>query len=109
MKYKQGDVCIVYKDTPTYSDGGVVQVIDRDPNDGSYSVAHLQEVGKCDMDIIRILQHHAKWVKEEDLQLIDFTRPMKVKEKKPWIQNLRLVLSELYVNLRTAINRALKR
>jgi hypothetical protein len=108
MKFKQGDVCIVYTDTPTYTDGGVVQVIDRDPNDGSYVVAHLQEVGKCDMDVIRILQYHAKWVKEDDLQLIDLTRPLKVEEKKTWMQNLKAALSAACVSLRTALSRGKK-
>jgi hypothetical protein len=75
MKYKSGDVLAVYLNTPTYEAGGIVQVIDRDPIDQSYLVAHLQEVGLCDFNVPVIRERYAKWVKEENLQVINLNKP----------------------------------
>lgn len=86
MKYNTGDFVLVYKDTPTFKEGCLAQVIDRDPNDNSYAVADLRAVGLERGDIPSILNNHVKWVKEEHLTSINFNKP---KGFFAWIKNLR--------------------
>jgi len=74
-KFKTEDVVLVYEDTPTFEGGAICQVIDRDPNDNSYAIADLRDIGKADMDIAIILKRHVKWVKPEHMQLLQFKQP----------------------------------
>ncbi len=71
-KFNVEDVVLVYKNTPTFKDGAICQVIDRDPNDDSYSVADLRDIGKADRDIGIILNRYAKWVKPENMKKLYF-------------------------------------
>ncbi len=72
--YKTQDVVLVYKGTPTFEDGMVGQVIDKDPNDGSYLVADLRDIGKADRDIGIILERYGKWVKPEHMRKLEFEK-----------------------------------
>lgn len=74
-KFSVEDVVLVYKDTPTFKDGTVGQIIDRDPHDDSYAVADLRDIGKADRDISTILNRHVKWVKPENMVALTFDRP----------------------------------
>ena len=74
MKYKVEDLLVVYKDTPTFKDGAIVKVIERDPNDGSYSVASLESIFETKGDKIKLTCYHCKWVKEQDVYPITFNR-----------------------------------
>jgi hypothetical protein len=76
-KFNVEDVVLVYKDTPTFKDGTVGQIIDRDPHDNSYAVADLRDIGKADRDIGTILNRHAKWVKPENMTKLNFEKPKK--------------------------------
>lgn len=69
------DVVLVYKDTPTFKDGAICQVIDRDPNDNSYAVADLRDIGKADRDIAVILKNHVKWVDPSNMVKLEFDKP----------------------------------
>jgi hypothetical protein len=69
------DIVIVYTGTPTFIDGSVGQIIDRDPNDNSYLVADLRHVGKANMDIGVIMKHYGKWVKPENMKKISLDKP----------------------------------
>lgn len=69
------DVVLIYKNTPTFTDGTIAQVIDRDPNDNSYAVADLRDIGKADKDIGIILNRYAKWVKPDDMVKLSFDKP----------------------------------
>lgn len=71
-KLNPEDVVLVYKGTPTFEDGMVGQIIDKDPNDGSYLVADLRDIGKADRDIGVILERYGKWVKPEHMEKLDF-------------------------------------
>lgn len=77
MKYKIEDVVLVYKDTPTFEEGTIAQVIDHDPNDDSYAIADLRDVGRADQDIMKILNLYVKWVKPENMKLLTFNKPKK--------------------------------
>lgn len=74
-KFNVEDVVVIYKDTPTFNEGTVAQIIDRDPNDNSYAVADLRDVGKADRDIGIILNRYVKWVKPENMQKLNFNKP----------------------------------
>lgn len=69
------DVVLVYKETPTFEEGAICQVIDRDPNDNSYAVADLRDIGKADRDISIILNRYAKWVNPENMVKLEFDKP----------------------------------
>lgn len=69
------DVVLVYKDTPTFEDGAICQVIDRDPNDNSYAIADLRDIGKADRDISVILNRYVKWVSPENMIKLEFDKP----------------------------------
>lgn len=71
---KPEDVVLVYKDTPTFEDGMIGQIIDKDPNDGSYLVADLRDIGKADRDIGVILERYGKWVKPEHMCKLEFEK-----------------------------------
>lgn len=77
MKYKQGDLIIIYKGSPTFGDGILGQVIDRDPMDKSYAVASLESVFKEKGDVPKLLEYHVKWVAEDNINLINFDKPKK--------------------------------
>jgi hypothetical protein len=74
-KFNVEDVVLIYKDTPTFLDGAVAQIIDRDPNDGSYAVADLRDIGKADRDINIILNRYSKWVSPEHMVKLTFDLP----------------------------------
>lgn len=76
------DVVLVYKDTPTFKDGTIAQVIDRDPHDNSYAVADLRDVGRADRDISIILERYVKWVDPKNMKLLTFDRPKQSNFKK---------------------------
>lgn len=78
MKYKPQDILVVYKGTPTFQFGALVQVIDYDPHDNSFLVAPLQDVYKYDGDIIKLMENSSKWIKQENAELVSFNRPSKV-------------------------------
>lgn len=80
MKYKVEQVMLVYDDTPTFEGGAVVQIIDFDSHHGSYLVSTLQDVGKKDRDIQRLLDT-GKWVKETDVVPLYFNRPKSLWQK----------------------------
>jgi hypothetical protein len=86
-EFKVEDVVIVYKDTPTFKDGAVAQIIDKDPNDGSYAVADLRDVGKADRDIQKLLTRYVKWVDPTNMSKIEFKK-VEVTNKKPFILTL---------------------
>ena len=73
-KFNIEDVVLLYKGTPTFEDGAVCQIIDRDPNDESYIVADLRDIGKADRDVNVILRRHTKWVKSEHMQKLEFDK-----------------------------------
>ena len=75
IKFEVEDVVLVYKDTPTFKDGTIAQVIDRDPEDNSYAVADLRDIGKANKDLGIILTHYVKWVKPENMYKLSFDRP----------------------------------
>ncbi len=76
-KFKTEDVVLVYKNTPTFEEGTVAQIIDKDVNEDEYLVADLRDVGKADRDIGALLQYHAKWVKAENMRVVKFSKPAK--------------------------------
>lgn len=82
MKYKPSDLVKVFKNTPTFIDGQICVVLDRDPEDDSLSVAPLEVTALEEYDTIRLLKNHAKWVKKEDVEKISFNRS-KYKLKAP--------------------------
>lgn len=88
------DVVLVYKDTPTFEDGAVCQIIDRDPNDDSYAVADLRDIGKANKDIGVILNRYAKWVKPENMVKLEFE---KVEERHFFIDYILPVLIGILV------------
>ena len=69
------DVVLIYENTPTFEEGAICQVIDRDPNDNSYAVADMRDIGKADRDIDVILRRHVKWVSPTDMIRLTFNRP----------------------------------
>ena len=77
MKYESGTLIKVYVGSPTFIDGELGKIIDRDPNDGSYAVAPLEAILKEEGNIDSLLRNHVKWVKESDIEPITFTRPKK--------------------------------
>ena len=85
MKFNVEDVVLIYKDTPTFKDGTVGQIIDRDPNDDSYAVADLRDIGKADRDISIILNRYVKWVKPEHMVKLSFDKPEPQTDLKLWL------------------------
>ena len=75
MKYKVEDTLIVYNDAPTYIDGDLVKVIERDTIDGSYYVASLADIYDVQGDVSKLMERSCKWVKEEDTALVSYKRP----------------------------------
>ena len=75
MKFQVEDVVLVYKKTPTFEEGAVCQIIDKDPNDNSYAVADLRDIGKADRDIDTILRRYVKWVNPENMSRLTFDKP----------------------------------
>ena len=75
MKYESDTLIKVYEGTPTFEEGLLGKIIDRDPNDGSYAVASLEAIVKEDGDVYVLLRNHVKWVKEDDMRPITFDRP----------------------------------
>jgi len=75
MKYNIDDTLVVYDDAPTFIGGAIVKVIERDPNDGSYSVASLEDVYDVQGDTTKLIERSSKWVKEHDVYPISYKRP----------------------------------
>lgn len=75
MKYKVDDTLVVYNDAPTFVDGAIVKVIERDTIDGSYSVARLEDIYDAGGDITKLMERSCKWVKEEDVYPVIYKRP----------------------------------
>lgn len=74
------DVVLVYKDTPTFKDGTIAQIIDRDGNEpNEYLVADLRDIGKANRDINVILNRYGKWVKSENMHKLYFDKPKESK------------------------------
>jgi hypothetical protein len=86
------DVVIIYENTPTFEGGTIAQIIDKDPNDNSYAVADLRDIGKADRDINVILQRYVKWVDSQNMDKIDFKKP-EYKSKLPYIVTLVFCMS----------------
>lgn len=74
--FKPEDIVLVYTDTPTFEDGTVAQIIDRDPNDDSYSIVELKDIAKAKGNVIK-LYDMAKWVKPENMTKLSFVKPDK--------------------------------
>ena len=77
MKYKPSDLVKIYKDTPTFIDGQICVILDKDPNDGSLSVAPLEVTAMEEYDTMRLLQNHSKWVETDRIEKITFDKPKK--------------------------------
>jgi hypothetical protein len=76
MKYKAGDIVIVHKKTPTFHEGAVCRVIDRDPlkaSGGGYAVCPLEDYGKYKHDMGRVYDN-VKWVAEENMTKIVYEK-----------------------------------
>lgn len=80
-KLNIGQCVLVYKGTPTYENGAVCVILDRDPNDNSYAVATLEEVGLCEGSNKKLLQRFAKWVDRSNLDVISFERKQNLLDK----------------------------
>lgn len=74
-EYKVADIVLIYRGTPTFEEGNVGQIIDRDPDNNDYLVAPLRDIGKVDGDINKILQRYGKWVKPENMTKLEFDKP----------------------------------
>ena len=74
LKYKVDDLVMIYKDTPTYVDGGLAKVVDFTSADKTYLVGDLDLVIRVHGDLNRVMDN-AKWVAEENLELVAFERP----------------------------------
>ena len=77
MKYEANTLVQVYKGSPTFIDGEIGKIIDRDPLGGGYAVASLEAVVKEKGDIPKLLTNHVKWVEESNLEPITFEKPKK--------------------------------
>ena len=78
-EYKVDDLVLIYEGTPTYEDGTLAKVIDRDISgewdpDPSYFVVTLEEVYSSGGDILELMGQ-AKWVSSENLTGVDFEKP----------------------------------
>ena len=74
-KFEIEDVVLIYKGAPTFVDGMVGQIIDRDPHDDSYAVADLRDIGKANRDIGVILNNYTKWVSPDYMVKLSFDPP----------------------------------
>lgn len=73
MKYKTDTLVQVFKGSPTFIDGEIGKIIDRDPLGGGYAFASLEDIYENGDDILS----HVKWVEEENLAPITFDKPRK--------------------------------
>ena len=94
-QFKTEDVVLVYEGTPTFEDGMVGQIIDRDPNDDYYAVADLRDIGKADRDIGVILERHVKWIHPENMVKLEFDRP--IEEEVPPKVDLNMLIAMGFV------------
>ena len=78
MKHNVDDFVLIYSDTPTFKDGALGKIIDRDTHDKSYLVAPLEDVLKCEGDTVKLLEY-GKWVEDSNFKVITFDRPNKLK------------------------------
>lgn len=85
-------IIIIYENTPTFENGAIAKIVDRDPHDESYAVAELSDIYKENGDITKILERHVKWVKVHDFYPVYFER------KKTWTQRLKEKLLTLFEN-----------
>lgn len=74
LKYKVDDLVMIYKETPTYFEGGLAKIVDFTSADRTYLVGDLDLVLRTNGDINRVMDN-AKWVAEENLELVTFERP----------------------------------
>lgn len=65
----------IYKKTPTFIDGDVAKIIDKDPKDNSYLAIPAESLRNVKIDVH--LYDHAKWVSPDNFELINFDRPYK--------------------------------
>jgi hypothetical protein len=78
-EYKVDDLVLIYEGTPTYEDGTLGKVIDRDISgdwdpEPSYFVATLEEVYSAEGDIGKLMGQ-AKWVSQENITKVVFEKP----------------------------------
>lgn len=69
------DIVLVYEDTPTFEKGAICQIIDRDPNDGSFAVADIRDMAVAQYNLTKILNRYSKWVKPEHMIKLEFKKP----------------------------------
>lgn len=72
----QDKIGLVYADTPTFIDGALIKVVDRDAFNGDLYVATLDNVYKHKGEVMELL-NGAKTVKPEFIHFFDFKKPKK--------------------------------
>lgn len=80
MKYRVNDTLVVYHGLNNfYNEGAVVRVLDHDSNDKAYLVVSLQDEGKANGDLNKVLNNFSQWVREEHCTKVGFEQPWYVK------------------------------
>lgn len=75
LKYEVNTPIIIYKETPTFIDGGIGLIIERDPFTTSYGVVLLGAYYAYDADLEKLMRREMKWVAQDNLIPITFDKP----------------------------------
>ena len=78
LEYTINTPVVIYTDTPTFIDGGIGIIIERDPFTLSYGVVLLEDYYVCNGDIMVLLKRHLKWIDPENLEPISLDKKISI-------------------------------
>jgi len=81
LKYEVSTPIVIYKETPTFIDGGVGVIIERDPFTTSYGVVLLEAYYQYEGDLQKLMRREMKWVSQDNLYPIDFEKKITLLER----------------------------
>ena len=81
LHYKVGTPIVIYKETPTFVDGGVGIIIERDPFTISYGVVLLEAYYAYEGDVQKLMKRELKWVDQGNLYPINFDKKITLLER----------------------------